>query len=681
MYNKKTILTIITIFLSLIIFQVFYYINSEKKYKTVYEEVLIKEAKTYFENIMLKKAQGLDPKLTFTNELTNVKFELLKDNNKEHIKDMEDQKNKELHFMDDDKSYFYYYNLLKVQKNCINCHNNFKAGETAGVIKISIPTKHYFSIYEDILRSKYIYFILNILFTIIIITLIIWFLNRSKQKHLQLARSQRNLEKAEQMARLGHWRLDNRTGEITFSKSMKEVAGLKDETHINLKYILRRIIYQKDRFRVLRSFKRSLELKQNLQIEFQIIRQNDMKKRYVNCQIDHIKNCIDNSSEDNIIVSIGTVQDITKFISLRDKLSILEQAVEQAPISIVITDDKANIEYVNPNFTKVTGYELFEVTGKNPNILKSRYTDPEDYKKLWENISSGKNWSGTFKNIKKSGEEFWEMALISPVFSQKTKKISKYIAVKEEITSQVYLQEELKNKEEMLIAQSRQAAMGEMISMIAHQWRQPATVISLCASNILTDVVLDTIDKESLKKNSQTIIDQTEYLSETIDNFRNFFRPNKEKSLTTVKEIIEDTKGMTNATLKNSGIELIENYSSNKKINTYKKEFIQVLINIIKNSQEILNDKNIPNKIIKIDEYIKNKNVILQICDNAGGIEEKNIRKIFEPYFTTKDEKNGTGLGLYICKVIVEKHLNGTITAFNKDKGACFQITLKPEEE
>ena len=242
------------------------------------------------------------------------------------------------------------------------------------------------------------------------------------------------------------------------------------------------------------------------------------------------------------------------------------------------------------------------------------------------------------------------------------------------------MQQKLKYQEELMISQSRHAAMGEMISMIAHQWRQPTTVIGLCANNILTDVVLDEIDLESLSRNSQDIINQTKYLSQTIDDFRNFFKPNKQKSIVTIQEVIDEVKKMMQATLHNNQIELQEHYSFNKKIKTYKKELVQVVINLIKNAQEILGEKNNNQKIIYISEDIKNNNVILQICDNAGGIGQENIHRIFEPYFTTKDEKNGTGLGLYISKVIVEKHLKGTIKAFNKDQGACFEITLNFEE-
>lgn len=673
MFGFKNIFTVITIFLSIILFQVYYYATSENEHKEIYKQMLVKEAKTYFENIMLKKAQGLDPKLTITNELTNVKFELLKeDDSIGHT--LAQNKNKELYYLDDKNGYFYYFNLLDVKQNCIECHDKYDKGDTAGIIKVSIPTNDYTAIYENIHRSKYVYMILNIFFTVVIISLIVWFMNRSKKKHLQLLRSQRNLEKAEQMAQLGHWRFDNRTYEISFSKNMLQVCGLKNDKNINLKFIMKNIVSPRYRFKIVKNFLKSLKKNEEIQIEFQIIRQDDKKLRYVNCNITHIKN------DEGIIVSIGTVQDLTSFIKLKNKLTILEQAFEKAPILIVITDEKANIEYVNPFFTNVTGYEPSEVIGKNPNILKSKHTHYKEYEKLWETIKSGKNWSGTFKNIKKNGEEFWEMAFISPVISTKTGKIIKYIAIKKEITSEVYLQQELKHKEDMMIAQSRHAAMGEMISMIAHQWRQPATVISLCASSILTDVILDSVDKKSLQKNTQEILDQTQYLSDTIDNFRNFFKPDKEKTAVTLKQVIKETKNVMNATLANNAITLIESYDGDDTIKTFKQELIQVFVNIIKNAQEILKEKNINDKTIYINEFIKNNNVIVQICDNAGGIEDENLTKIFEPYFSTKSEKNGTGLGLYICKVILEKHLNGTISAFNKDGGACFEIILNKED-
>jgi len=667
---------IIIFFLILIIFQIAYYINSEHKHSEIYEKMLVDKAHGYFENIMLKKAQGLDENFSIAKELVNLKFELLKED-KELTYKLKKSKNNQIYYIDEKKDYFYYFKLLSIKKSCMNCHQLYKIDDVVGIAKISIPIQDYTSLYKNIHSSKYVYFIISIITTLIIVALVIWFLTKSKQKHLQLVRSQRNLEKAESMASLGHWRLDNRNNEITFSKNLLEIVGIKDERNVNLEFIMKNIIFKNDKFRLLRTFKKYVSLKKDIQIEFRIISRDKRVKKYVNCHITHIKA----QDTKKAIVSIGTVQDITRFTTLKYRLSILEQAVNQAPISIMITDKNGNIEYTNPTFTKVTGYEAIEVIGKNPRILKSKDTDSSEYERLWKTISRGENWSGTFKNIKKTGEEFWELTLISPVFSEKSNKVIKYIAVKEEITSAIYLKQQLKYQEELMLVQSRHAAMGEMISLIAHQWRQPATVIALCANSILTDVILENISKESLLKNSQDIIDQTKYLSETIDNFRNFFKPNREKVLISIKDIIDETKIMMNATLMNTEIQLIENYLSDRKVKIYNKELVQVLINIIKNAQETLKEKDSGKKIIIINEYIENDKLILEICDNAGGIKKEYIEKIFEPYFTTKDEKNGTGLGLYISKVIVEKHLKGNIRAYNKDNGACFEIILNLDEK
>ena len=670
MHNKNNIY-IISIFISLIIFQIVYYINSEKNYKNVYEEMLANEAGIYFENIMLKKAQKLDLNRPTTNTPTNVKFELLAEEF-ELINAMKSKSKNKYYYLDDEQKYFYYYELLNVKQSCIECHNKYQVGDVAGVAKISIPTDTYLTIYKDMHNSKYIYVVLNIFFLILIALLILFFRRRAKAKHLELLRSQRNLEKAEKMAGLGHWRIDNRTFEISFSKNMLEIVGLEQSQKIDIEFIIQKIIYSEDKLKVLKSFKNSLKTANDIQIEFRIVHQLDKKNRYVNCHITHIQD----DKKENVIVSIGTVQDITRFISLRDKLSILEQAVEQAPISIVITDEKANIEYVNPTFTNVTGYALLEVMGKSPRILKSEYTNQAEYEHLWETITLGKNWSGTFKNIKKNGNEFWEMALISPVFSLKTNKIIKYIAIKEEITSKLYMQQQLQYQEELMIFQSRHAAMGEMISMIAHQWRQPLAVISMDANNILADIELDMVEQESLKEISVEIIEQTNELSKTIDDFKEFFKPVKESEMVLVEEVIKKAFSVVGKSLENNNVAVRKIFSSKQEIDTYSRELMQVFINILNNAKEVLIEKNVQTKEILIELEDTEDTIIIKICDNAGGILDSIIDKIFEPYFSTKDAKTGTGLGLYMSKTIIEKHLSGTLRVVNTHEGACFIIEL-----
>ena len=236
-------------------------------------------------------------------------------------------------------------------------------------------------------------------------------------------------------------------------------------------------------------------------------------------------------------------------------------------------------------------------------------------------------------------------------------------------------QEKLKAQEEIMIAQSRHAAMGEMISMIAHQWRQPISAISMEANNILADIELDTLDDATLKESSLGIIKQTKELSSTIDDFRNFFKPSKEIDEISVESPLEDALEIIHASLEKSGIKISLTVEKNRKIQTYSRELMQVFLNILKNSKEAFPDDT-ESKYINISIISDLDNVKINICDNAGGIKEDIMKKIFNPYFSTKTKKNGTGLGLYMSKTIINQHLQGTITAYNKDNGTCFEIIL-----
>ncbi|WP_072682314.1 PAS domain-containing protein [Arcobacter sp. LA11] len=501
-------------------------------------------------------------------------------------------------------------------------------------------------------------------------------ITKQKELELTLKQSQKNLEKAEKMANLGHWRLDIKTKKLMVSSSIKDILGLDEKDKIDVNDLLKTLVHDDDKERVLNKYLSSIKKGKPYRIEYKIVRKNDKEIRYVDCNVEHIK---DRNGKD--ITSIGTIQDVTEFALVQNELFILRQAVEQAPITFVITDIDGYIQYVNPAFTKVTGYSAQEAIGKNPRILKSDFIEDKEYANLWQTISNGKTWSGTFRNIDKNGEEFWELAFISPIISEKDNQIKNYLAIKQEITKEVYLKRELKDKEELMIAQSRHAAMGEMISMIAHQWRQPISVVGMGANNILADIELDMVDNETLKENAEDIINQTQYLSQTIEDFRNFFKPDKEKEILTIKSIFAEALGVIGKTLENNNIELEEEYSSDAKIETFSREVLQVFINIIKNAKEVLIENNIEEKVIKINEYLDKDKVVIEISDNAGGIPKHILEKIFDPYFTTKNELAGTGLGLYMSKTIVEKHLNGTIRAYNKDDGACFEIVFKAYKE
>ncbi|MEA1913909.1 MAG: PAS domain-containing protein [Campylobacterota bacterium] len=289
-----------------------------------------------------------------------------------------------------------------------------------------------------------------------------------------------------------------------------------------------------------------------------------------------------------------------------------------------------------------------------------------------------------FKQVYKSGKaqkvplKFYEDKKLTGWRENYVFKLSNgdIVASYEDKTKEKQLEFDLVQKEELMIAQSRHAAMGEMISMIAHQWRQPISVISMGANNILADIELDMVENNTLKQGAKDIIDQTKHLSQTIDDFRNFFKPDKHAEEVYVQDIFEDVLTIIGKSLENNTIEVKQKFAKSEKINTYSRELLQVFINILNNSKEALVEKVPNNREIEVQIIQEKDQLIITFCDNAGGVPKDIIQKIFDPYFTTKQERNGTGLGLYMSKTIIEKHLQGSLNVSNKDAGACFEIQL-----
>ena len=235
---------------------------------------------------------------------------------------------------------------------------------------------------------------------------------------------------------------------------------------------------------------------------------------------------------------------------------------------------------------------------------------------------------------------------------------------------------------QQMFNQSRLAQMGEMISMIAHQWRQPLGAISATSVNLQMKLELQEFDstkQESINKwneylygKLENINDYVQNLTTTIDDFRNFYKPNKKSVSIQLDEVVTKALKIINTSLINSDIEIVQEYNSNQKIELYDSELIHVILNILKNSQDNFKEQKSKNPKITITT----KKNSLSICDNGGGIAEDIMDEIFDPYFSTKSEKNGTGLGLYMSKIIVEEHHNGKLIVENKDGGVCFNIEL-----
>ncbi|BAK72098.1 two-component sensor kinase [Arcobacter sp. L] len=263
------------------------------------------------------------------------------------------------------------------------------------------------------------------------------------------------------------------------------------------------------------------------------------------------------------------------------------------------------------------------------------------------------------------------------------KKLNKKLSKK--ISLEIKKNEE---KNRILIQQSRMASMGEMLENIAHQWRQPLSTISVCASGIELKKRFNSLDDEEFFQSINHIKQATTYLSNTIDDFRNFFSNEKIISEISITQVINKALDLMSPTLNTHKVVVIKNTQETKFL-SLENELIQVLMNILVNAKDALKEKiDIKEKrYIFIYIYTEENNLIIKIKDNAKGIDEKIIDKVFEPYFTTKHKFNGTGIGLYMSKLLIDKHLKGKIevsnnTFFYNDKeylGAEFTITLPLE--
>jgi len=240
--------------------------------------------------------------------------------------------------------------------------------------------------------------------------------------------------------------------------------------------------------------------------------------------------------------------------------------------------------------------------------------------------------------------------------------------------------EEVREKDKLMVQQARLAQMGEMIAMIAHQWRQPLSSISAISTNLQLSLALDEeVTKETLEQELKSIDNRVTLLSNTIDDFRNFYNTNNEKSTFDLSKTITQAIEVLSPAISNAHVTLTFEDSLESSIKSLENEIIQVLMNIIKNAIDILKEREQERNII-VTAYQDSEQTYIVVQDNAGGVSEEIINHIFDPYFSTKKEKHGMGLGLYMSKLIIQEHCDGTLDVHNSDEGAVFTITLPLEQ-
>ena len=387
-------------------------------------------------------------------------------------------------------------------------------------------------------------------------------------------------------------------------------------------------------------------------------------------------------NQNNLIALNNKLQD--EYNNSDRELKKQKYALDEHAI-VAITDVKGTITYVNQKFIKISAYKKEELLGQNHRIINSGVHSADFWKDMYRNVSHNKTWHGEVCNKAKDGSLYWLETTIVP-FLDKNKKPISYVSIRTDITKRKEDEEILHKKDKQLLEQSRLAQMGEMISMIAHQWRQPLGTIASTSLDLNMKIELETynLENELERKNCQNyfsnrlqnIEELTQNLTKTIDDFRSFYKPNELAKKVQVDTLIKKVFNIIGSSFEMKNIKVIGEYNSVKEFELQDSEMMQVILNILKNAEDNFKKRDISNATIWISTEDIDNGMNLVICDNGGGINDENITKIFDPYFSTKNQKNGVGLGLYMSKLIVEEHHSGKLIAFNKNNGVCFKINF-----
>jgi len=235
---------------------------------------------------------------------------------------------------------------------------------------------------------------------------------------------------------------------------------------------------------------------------------------------------------------------------------------------------------------------------------------------------------------------------------------------------------EIRQKDQMLIQQGRLAAMGEMINSIAHQWRQPLNNLGLITQNIKFSFEMGQLTLEEMTAENAKAMDTIMFMSRTIDDFRNFFRHDKQKSIISVIDLLNRTLDLVSASFQHGNITMDIEVHDTVTAFAYSNEYSQVILNILNNAKDVLMERKVVSPCIRIRAFSEEGRTVVTIADNGGGIGEDVFARIFDPYFSTKEVGKGTGIGLYMSKVIIEQNMGGVLVARNSNGGAEFRIEL-----
>jgi len=405
---------------------------------------------------------------------------------------------------------------------------------------------------------------------------------------------------------------------------------------------------------------------------------------------------------------------------------MLQQYVDAIESSNIVsrTDVDGIITFVNEEFCRISGYSREELIGANHNIVRHPDVPASNFKRLWETILDKKTYKATVKNRAKDGSTFYVNTTIVPILDE-AGAIHEFVAIRYDVTQEVELRMRLERqereleslnrnleervraqtrelqelnrrleervreeiakneeKQKMLLWQSRFASLGQMSANIAHQWRQPLTELNLSLYHLKTalDAQKSPQEIDTLYAQSRQIIRS---MSQTIEDFMGFFRPDRKRSDFYIHDSLQDALALIRKALEKERIELRIEGDRDLKISGIPNELTQVFLNLLQNAKEAFTRQEETGRWVRIHLSRDERFAVIVVEDNAGGIPEESLERIFEPYFSTKHSSQGTGLGLFMSRMIVQKSFQGSIRALNSLRGALFviKIPLLGEEE
>lgn len=486
-----------------------------------------------------------------------------------------------------------------------------------------------------------------------------------------LRQSESKLKRAQSIASLGDWTWKNQTDKVSWSEEIFTILGQSSGYDPeNLAVLIEECVHPDDKESVIEATKTYI-IDQNPQpIEYRIIR-SDGEIRWVWAQA--ADRVLDENGQ--LIQMSGILQDITERKNAETVLLQLNQALEQSPVSVIITDTKGTIQYVNSKFTEVSGYDEQDVIGKNPRILKSGQHSASFYKEMWDTIISGEEWRNEVCNKKKNGELYWELVSIAGV-KDSNGKISNYVAVKEDITQRKQLEEEK-------VRQERLAAVGQLAAGIAHDFNNIMAIITLDSDLILRTVQLSNSEQGKLKRIQKQAFHATKLTKQILDFSR---RSAREPKILDLRVFLDEILEFITRTIPER-IQIQFTYADGEYIvKADPTQLQQIITNLALNARDamshtgklnfnlsrmVVHKDHLPDPMMELGEWVK-----LVVADNGSGIHPDVINHIFEPFFTTKDVGKGTGLGLAQVYGIVQQN-EGHITVSSQLKqGTTFEIYL-----